>query len=104
MYVSIAIALCGLVFLLNPVAALVCNTAMVVEVFGFSSWLGLCINGVLVLNILIAVALTMKFTAHIGRAFVLSFVSSEDRKRSIALPGSDGCQISIKWRTVCMCC
>merc|ERR1712087_956745 len=98
-YVSLVIALCGLVFLLNPVAvlvALVCNTAMVVEVYGFASWLGLRVNGVLVLNIVIAVALTMEFTAHIGRAFVLSYVSAEDRKKSIALPGSDDGQIRMK--------
>ena len=48
------------------------------------------------LNIVIVVALTMEFTAHIGRAFVLSYVSSEDRKHSIVLPGSDDGQIHMK--------
>jgi len=75
LYVSIAISLCGLIFLLDPIAvivAIMCNTAMIVEVYGFSDWIGLRVNGVLVLNIVIAVALTMEFTAHVGRAFVLT--------------------------------
>eukprot|EP01084_Bolivina_argentea_P204735 349684_1 len=98
-YVSIAIAACGLIFLLNPivvVVAVVCNTAMVIEVYGFSHFFGLRVNGVLVLNIVIAVALTMEFTAHIGRAFVLSHVSDRDREESIALPFSNDGQIRMK--------
>eukprot|EP01084_Bolivina_argentea_P056469 103365_1 len=98
-YVSIAIFLCGLIFLLNPIAVIVtilCNAAMVIEVYGFSSWFGLRINGVLVLNITIAVALTMEFTAHIGRAFVLTYVTEKDRKSSIALPFSNDGQIRMK--------
>jgi len=78
--VSIAIVLCGLMFLLNPIAVLVClvcNSAMIVEVYGFAHWIGLRLNGVLVLNIVIAVAFTMEFTAHVGRAFVLSDADKE---------------------------
>merc|ERR1712130_22007 len=98
-YVSIAIALCGVIFLLNPIAVLVClvcNIAMVVEVYGFADWFGLRVNGVLVLNIVIAVALTMEFTAHIGRAFVLSYVTERDRRSSLALPFSNDGQIRMK--------
>merc|ERR1711902_436660 len=98
-YVSIAIVLCGLIFLLNPIAVIVCvlcNTAMIVEVYGFADWFGLRVNGVLVLNIVIAVALTMEFTAHIGGAFVLTSVTEKDRKSSIALPFSNDGQIRMK--------
>merc|ERR1711933_226619 len=98
-FVSIAIAICGIIFLLNPIAvliALLCNTAMVIEVYGFSDWMGLRVNGVLVLNIVIAVALTMEFTAHIGRAFVMSTVTVKDKQTSIALPFSNDGQIRMK--------
>lgn len=98
-YVSIAIVLCGVIFLLNPIAiivALLCNTAMIVEVYGFADWLGLRVNGVLVLNMVIAVALTMEFTAHVGRAFILTTVTEKDRVSSLALPFSDDGQIRMK--------
>jgi len=99
LYVSIAIILCGVVFLLNPIAvfvALLCNAAMVIEVYGFADWLGLRINGVLVLNIVIAVALTMEFTAHVARAFVLTNVTDKDRQSGMTLPGSNDGQIRMK--------
>eukprot|EP00483_Globobulimina_turgida_P000179 UN00179 len=69
---------------------------MVIEVYGFADWFGLRINGVLVLNIVIAVALTMEFTAHIGRAFVLTYVLENERHSSIALPFSNDGQIRMK--------
>jgi predicted RND superfamily exporter protein len=65
-------------------------------VYGFSDWIGLRINGVLVLNIVIAVALTMEFTAHIGRAFVLTSATPADKEKSIALPFSNEGQIRMK--------
>merc|ERR1712099_16262 len=49
-----------------------------------------------VLNIVIAVALTMEFTAHIGRAFVLTTVTKKDKLSSIALPFSNEGQIRMK--------
>jgi len=73
--VTIAVIGVGFVFLLNPIAVFVCvccNIMMIVEVYGFSHYVGLRINGVLVLNIVVAIGLTMEFTAHIGRAYVLS--------------------------------
>eukprot|EP01084_Bolivina_argentea_P002105 3870_1 len=74
-FVTIAVIGVGFIFLLNPIAVIVCilcNVMMIVEVYGFSHYVGLRINGVLVLNIVIAIGLTMEFTAHIGRAFVLT--------------------------------
>jgi hypothetical protein len=95
-YVSIAIILCGAIFLLNPIAvivALLCNVAMIVEVYGFCDWLGLRINGVLILNVVIAIGLTMEFTAHMARAFVLT--TSEGAFR-VGLPFADEGQIRLK--------
>merc|ERR1711997_1125494 len=75
LYVCICVAISGLVFLLNwwsVFVVILCNAAMIVEVYGVAHWFGLRVNAIFVLNIIIAIGLTMEFTAHVGRAFVLT--------------------------------
>ena len=99
LFVSIAVVITGFTFLLNwwaVVIMLLCNAAMIIEVYGFVEWLGLRVNGVLVLNIVIAVGLTMEFTAHIGRAFVLTKATKSDHEHGIGLPFSTNGQIRMK--------
>ena len=99
LWVSIAVMITGFTFLLNwwaVIICLLCNAAMIVEVYGFVEWLGLRVNGVLVLNIVIAVGLTMEFTAHIGRAFVLTKATPLDHERGVGLPFSTNGQIRMK--------
>merc|ERR1712176_351858 len=81
LWVCICVAVSGLVFLLNAWSVFVvilCNAAMIIEVYGCAHWLGLRVNAIFVLNIIIAIGLTMEFTAHVGRAFVLTSVSAAD--------------------------
>ncbi len=75
----------GLVFLLNwwsVFVVILCNGVMIIEVYGFSHWFGLRVNAVFVLNIIIAIGLTMEFTAHVGRAFVLTTSNKKDLEQS----------------------
>ena len=99
-YVSIAIALCGVVFLLNRVAVLavlVCNTAMMVELHGFASWLGLRNNGVLVLNSAIAV----RYDGVHGASGAPSCCRTcRARTASASLPSLDDAQIRLKKKTL----
>lgn len=81
LYVSIAITITCFVFLWNPLAVfvvLLCDAAMITEVYGFIEWAGLRVNGVLALNIVIAIGLTMEFTAHMARAYVNSDASAKE--------------------------
>jgi predicted RND superfamily exporter protein len=95
-YVSITIIITGIIFLLHPVAVLLvclCDFAMLLEVYGFSDWVGLRINGVMALNIIIAVGLSMEFTAHMARAYMLAMALPGEK---VGLPGATEAQIRLK--------
>jgi len=71
----IAVMVAGLLFLIHPLAAcvvLLVEVVMVIEVYGFVNWADLHMNGVLTLNMLVSVGLTMEFAAHIARAFMMA--------------------------------
>ncbi|ETO24014.1 hypothetical protein RFI_13145 [Reticulomyxa filosa] len=92
----IAVMLAGLLFLIHPLAAFVMlftEIATIIEVYGFIDWADLHMNGVLALNMLVAVGLTMEFAAHIARAFMLASANPEEK---IGIPHALPGQIRMK--------
>jgi hypothetical protein len=96
LYLIIAVMVAGLLFLIHPLAAcvvLLIEVAMVIEVYGFVDWADLHMNGVLTLNMLVSVGLTMEFAAHIARAFMMASAKPGEK---IGIPNALPGQIRMK--------
>jgi len=82
--------------LIHPLTAcvvLMVEVVMIVEVYGFVNWANLYMNGVLILNMLVAVGLTIEFAAHIARAFMLSAAKPGEK---IGIPNALSGQVRMK--------
>jgi len=55
------------------------------QVFGYLEWFGLKLNGVSVVNIVMAVGVSVEFTAHIARAFMIASGSRRERASEAVL-------------------
>jgi len=96
LYMIIAVMIAGLLFLIHPLTAcvvLLIEVVMVIEVYGFVSWADLHMNGVLTLNMLVAIGLTMEFAAHIARAFMMASAKPGEK---IGIPHALQGQIRMK--------
>jgi len=74
-YIGISIFVCSLIFILHPVAAAIlifCLFCTIVEIYGVLYWADININGMLALNLVVACGITVEFTAHINRHFMLA--------------------------------
>jgi len=74
-YIMFSIFICSLIFILHPVAALIlifCLFCTLVEIYGVLYWCDINVNGMLALNLVVACGITVEFTAHINRHFMLA--------------------------------
>lgn len=79
-YVGIGVFFASFLFLFHPLAVCLMTFTIgmiIVEVYGFLSWCDLKVNGVSVINLVMAVGVCVEFTAHITRQFM---VAVGDRK------------------------
>lgn len=75
MYAGIGIALASCLFLYHPAAVFIMImviAAVMVEVYGMLSFMGLKVNGVCAINMVLAVGVTVECTAHITRVFMIT--------------------------------
>jgi predicted RND superfamily exporter protein len=81
-YVAIGVGAVSMLFLLHPgmTFIMICVIATIVaEVFGLMPFFGLDLNGVSVINVIVAVGVSVEFTAHIGRVFMTSTGTRAER-------------------------
>jgi len=81
-YVTIAVFCCSLLFILHPIAAFLMLISLVVtlvELWGFLRWAEIKVNGVLALNMVIACGVSVEFSAHINRRFMLAKGTPRER-------------------------
>jgi len=72
--VTLAVALCLFTFLYNPLAVAILLFVIAIittEVYGYLWWFGLELNGVSVVNVIMGVGLSVEFTAHFCRFFMV---------------------------------
>jgi len=73
---------CSFIFILHPLAAiimLVSLTVTLVELWGILGWADIKVNGVLALNMVVACGVTVEFSAHINRRFMLAIGTPRER-------------------------
>jgi len=74
-WILLVVLLCSFLFILHPLAAiimLVSLTITLVELWGILRWADIKVNGVLALNMVVACGVTVEFSAHINRRFMLA--------------------------------
>jgi len=74
-YIMSSIFVCSLIFILHPIAAVIlifCLFCTLVEIYGVLYWSDINVNGMLALNLVVACGITVEFTAHINRHFMLA--------------------------------
>jgi len=74
-YIAFSIFICSLIFILHPIAALILIFSLfctLVEIYGVLYWCDINVNGMLALNLVVACGITVEFTAHINRHFMLA--------------------------------
>jgi len=97
-YVTLAVAICLMTFLYNPFAVMILLlviSMITVEVYGFLNWFNLKLNGVSVVNIIMGVGVSVEFTAHFVRFFMVFTGNRLERAnqslRIMAFPVVNGC-------------
>merc|ERR1719204_2555830 len=86
--IAVVVFFSSVIFIFHPIAALimlVCLAATIFEIYGFLRWAGVKINPPLALNMIVAVGVSVEFTAHINRHFMLA--SGEPQYRMAASLG-----------------
>jgi len=81
-YVAIAVILCLFTFLYNPLAVAILVSVIViitVEVYGYLYWFNLKLNGVSVVNVIMGTGISVEFTAHITRFFMVFLGTRNER-------------------------
>merc|ERR1711916_160360 len=81
-FVEIGVSLVSLLFLFDPRATLIMVfviAVIITEIYGLLSYAELKINGVTVVNIIMAVGVSVEFTAHIVRSFMVAKGSRDQR-------------------------
>ena len=76
------VSIVSFLFLCNFLAILIMifvDCCTVFEIYGFAYWFGLQVNGVLVLNMLLACALSVEFNANLCRHFLISKGNNKER-------------------------
>merc|ERR550534_499885 len=73
-YICASVFFCSLIFILHPIAAFVMLISLIVtlvELWGFLTWADIKVNGLLALNMVVACGVSVEFSAHINRRFML---------------------------------
>jgi len=81
-YIILSVYFCSFVFILHPLAALVMLLTLIAtleELWGLLFWLDIKVNGVLALNMVIACGVSVEFSAHINRKFMLATGTPRER-------------------------
>jgi len=86
-YVAIAMILCLFTFLYNPLAVFLLVgvlVIMVVEIYGYLYWGNLKLNGVSVVNVIMGTGISIEFTVHFVRFFMV-FLGTRDERANQSL-------------------
>jgi len=81
-WILLVVLFCSFLFILHPLAALimlVSLTVTLVELWGILTWADIKVNGVLALNMVVACGVTVEFSAHINRRFMLAVGTPRER-------------------------
>jgi len=82
--VALAVFIVSHLFLFHPGAVFImCSVIafVVIEVYGFLEFVGLKVNGVCVVNLVMAVGVSVEFTAHITRIFMTAKGTRDERAK-----------------------
>jgi len=79
------VALSSLVFLLSPSSTILMLIMMafnVLQIYGFMEWWGIKVNGVSVINVVMAVGANIQYTAYLVQAFMAASGTRNERVRT----------------------
>jgi len=81
-WILVVVLICSFLFILHPLAAIIMLVSLIVtlvELWGILRWADIKVNGVLALNMVVACGVTVEFSAHINRRFMLAHGTPKER-------------------------